>query len=88
VDAAEGRALKGHFGRKSAQRGLAHRNELERRLSGKRVDIADAVARLHELKAHATAPCRRQRLDNTRRPAHFFLCVTTVGQLTVRLRKF
>lgn len=73
VDGGERGALKRHLGRVGAKRRLVRGDELERGLGGHRVDIADAVARLHELEADVTRPHRRQRLDNARRPAHFLV---------------
>lgn len=82
VDVLDGLALEGHARRERVERRLARGDELEGRLGRHRVDVADAIAGLHELEADAIAPLGRQRLDNASRPAHFFGWMTTVGQMT------
>lgn len=71
VDARERRALKGHLHGKALERGEVRRHKLERRSRHHRVNVADAVARLHELEGHAALPCHRKVLDVG---VHFF-CV-------------
>lgn len=83
LDGGERGALHGHVHGESLERVVAGRDELVRGLVGHRVDVADAVAGLHELEADVVAPVARQRLDGaTSRVTHFFRCMTAVGQMT------